>query len=354
LILAIIMLKLTYSFVEASSKPEYTWDACAHWTYPGKVIYELDRRGMNDVPGLLAKFPGHICHYPKFIPLAHYWLFSWMGEANDQWSKIFIPLSLLCLVGFFYSSLRYSRGSLEALFFVWFLLSGPLFLYHSTFSYADLTSGIYFSVGVIAFYRWLKEKHDVYFSLFSVFLALTTWIKLEGRPLYLIGLAVLAVYLWFDRDKRSEEKLVKITRYIAAYAVIGLPWQVFMIINKMGDPYVLEPHYNQIVSLLKDLYGNLFVDGSWGVIWFGIVAALLFFFKNLLKPGNRSLGLFLLGFHLLIPLIYMSFDMFAWSGAAINRQWLNIYPVAVFTLGCITPRFKELQLIRKTVYKKES
>ncbi|MBU0613838.1 hypothetical protein KJ766_00955, partial [Patescibacteria group bacterium] len=39
LLLVLIAIKLSYVFVEALSKPEYAWDACANWSLWGKRIF---------------------------------------------------------------------------------------------------------------------------------------------------------------------------------------------------------------------------------------------------------------------------------------------------------------------------
>jgi hypothetical protein len=341
-ILAVIALKMSYSFIETASKPEYSWDACAHWTYPGKVIYDLAQRGMSDIPTTLTRFPGHISHYPKLIPYMHYWLFSWMGQANDQWSKIFLPISLVCFVMIFYSSLRKYKSALETIFYVWLLLSAPLFLYHSTFGYADFTSSLFFSTGIIMFYRWLREKQEAYFYLFSIFIALTTWIKSEGLPLYLIGFTLLVVFLWSDYERSIRKKAIKVAQYLGAYIGIGLPWQLYLTVNQIRSTWNFEPHYDGFLNVISYIYSNLFFDGSWGLMWFAVVASCVLFYKSLLKKENRCLFLALMIFNGLFLFTYLSFDMYAMANAAINRNWLNIYPVAIFTMGCVVPRFAEL------------
>ncbi len=341
ILLVIIAIKMSYSLVEATSKPEYSWDAGSHWAYPGKVIYGLSQRGFGNIPDILIKFPDHVCHYPKFIPYMHYWLFSWMGQDNDQWSRIFFPMVLFCFAAIFYSIIRKNKGPIEALFFLWILLSGPLFIYHSTFGYADFTCSSYFSIGILMFYQWARDKKNIYFYLYSMFMSLTPWIKLEGRPLYLIGLMLLLIYLWRDYAQPPKDKLIKISQYLGAYIILALPWQLFLSLNKVAPLWNFELHLDYFFNLCASFYGNLFFDGSWGVVWIGIIAALIFFYKELFNCENKYLFFTLLLFHGLFFTTYLSFDMYLMSGAAINRQWLNIYPVAVFTVACITPHFED-------------
>jgi hypothetical protein len=341
-----IAFKISYSLIEACSKPEYSWDAAGNWTDHGKNFYYADKYRPQDMVSPLINTASS---YPKSISLMHYWLFSWMGQVNDQWSKIIFPLELVCLLIIFYYGLKPIRGQLGAAVFVYFLCSCPLLLYHATIGYADLTKTVYFSAGIIYFYRWLTTKQNNYFWFFAILLACVTWVKLEGKTLYAIGLALLVIYLWLESGEPLKNKLLYVVKYLSLFIFIGLPWQLFTkLMVQVPDPqsnfYFVFP---KIIELHQKIYSLMFLDGTWGLFWVIFAAGCLLFFKRQIGGKNIYLLLAVLLFYGNLLFIYLCFyraipDMVA----TFNRVLLPIYPVAVFNLGCVIPIFainKELK-----------
>jgi hypothetical protein len=339
LLLILIVIKLSYVFIEACSKPEYSWDASAFWTMDGKSYYYLNQ----EQPGQLLKYflmlSNYHPEYPKQMQLMHFWLFTWMGETNDQWSKIFFPISLGCFLVLFYTSLSKLRGNLGAVLFTYFLLSSPLFLYLSTVGYADLTLSVYFSLGIIFFYRWTREKQDVYFWLFSIFISLTSWIKLEGKPLAILGFVILLLYVWYNYNRSGKVILTKAGQYLSVLLVVALPWQLFIILNHLETRETLASHLEHFFDLHSQIYTKLFTQGSWGVCWIAAVAAVLLFYKRLFKKENVYLAITLLLFYVMVLFIFQfTYDGYSVFEVSFNRVWLAIYPVTMFMLSCIVPK----------------
>ncbi len=339
LLVILIIFKMSYAFIEACSKPEYTWDASAFWTMDGKSFFYLNQEQPGQIFKYFFMLPNYHPEYPKQIQLMHFWLFNWMGEPNDQWSKIIFPITLGCFLVLFHTSLTKLRGNLGAVLFTYFLFSSPLFLYLSTVGYADLTLSIYFSLGVIFFYRWTQEKQDVYFWLFSIFVSLTSWIKLEGKPLSILGFVILLLYAWNNYDRRGKVILTKALQYLAVLSVIALPWQIFITFNHLETREKLASHLEHFFELHSQIFTKLFAQGSWGVFWFAAVAAVLFFYKNLLKRENIYLATILLMFYGMVIFIFQfTDDGYSVFGVSFNRVWLSIYPVTVFMLSRIVPK----------------
>jgi len=330
-----LFIKISYSFIETCSKPEYSWDASGNWTGIGKNVYYAQKYRPDKVIGELR----HETSYPRGISLMHYWLFSWMGEANDQWSKIIFPIELLCLLIVFYYGLKPIRGQLGALVFTCFLSSAPLLLYHSTIGYADLTKTVYFAVGIIYFYRWLQTKQNSYFWFFALPLAFTTWIKMEGKTLYAIGLVLLLFYLWHSCKESLKTKIFHAGQYLFLFIIIGLPWQLFVMFNQLPDPQSkLHFVFSKFFEFHEKMYTLMFMEGSWGLFWVIAAAALLYFFKRQIIGKNLYLFITILLFYGNLLFIYLCFyESVGGMVATFNRVLLPIYPVAVFNLGCVVP-----------------
>jgi hypothetical protein len=339
LLLILIVIKLSYVFIEACSKPEYSWDASAFWTMDGKSFYYLNQ----EKPGQLLKYffmlPNYHPEYPKQIQIMHFWLFSWMGETNDQWSKIIFPISLGFFLILFYTSLREIRGNLGATMFTYFLFSSPLFLYLSTVGYADFTLSVYFSLGIIFFHRWTKKKQDVYFWLFSIFISLTSWVKLEGKPLSILGLVILLIYVYHNYNKSIRYIVTKVGQYLFILLIINLPWQLVVINNHIGTREKLASHLTHFFDLHSQIYIKLFSQGSWGIFWIAVVAAVLLYYKRLFKRENVYLAItFMLFYGIVLFIFQFTYDGYSVFEVSFNRVWLSVYPVTVFMLGCIVPK----------------
>ena len=333
----LLLLKISYVFVDACSKPECSWDACTHITKPGVYAYYVDTLQLATVPEMLKGIGGPVGYYPKMIPFMHYWLFSWMGQVNDQWSKIIFPLNLACLLMLFYCNLKITRGRGGALLFTCLLAGSNFLLHYATIGFADLTNGIYFSVGLFYFYRWIKERDDCYFWLVAIFLALTTWIKLEGKLYYLLGFSSLIIYLW---QERRDKIFFYLTKYLAAYVIIGLPWQLFVSLNGLATREVLAFKTQSLLPLQTNIGQILFFSGTWGLFGPGLLAVLFFFPWGALRK-NIYLFIILILFYLTVNFLYLGTeDALGIFWISFSRVWLAIYPFTLFLAGIIVPRFK--------------
>jgi hypothetical protein len=233
------------------------------------------------------------------------------------------------------------RGKLGAGFFSYFLLTSPFFLYDSTVGYADFTLSVYFSGGVILFYRWIHEKEEVYFWLFTIFIALTTWIKLEGKLLYLLGLILLLIYTWNNSNRSVKTIMTKVGQYLSVYAVIGLPWQLFVSSHHLETREKFGFYLPYFFDLHAQIYTKLFAQGSWGVFWIAAVAAALFFYKTLFKTKTVYLAISFLLFYGIVLFIYQfTDDGYGIFSTSFNRVWISVYPLTVFMIGCIVPRIR--------------
>lgn len=336
-LIVLMFCKISYLFVETCSKPEYSWDASGNWTGLGKNYFYAEKYRPDK---LYSELKNNVTGYPREISIMHYWLFWWMGEANDQWSKIIFPIELLCLLIVFYYGLKPVRGELGAVAFSYLLLSTPMFIYHSTIGYADLTKTVYFAVGIIYFYRWLQIRQNSYFWLFAIPMAFTTWIKAEGKILYAIGLILLLYYLWQDCKESLKSKLFFVGRYLLLFAIIGLPWQLFVTLNGLVDLQrgAIIFSYHRIFDFHKEMYTMMFMEGSWGVFWVMVAAVLLFCFKRQIKGENIYLLITIILFYGNLSFIFLfTLNPIYGISGVFNRVLLPIYPIVVFNLGCVLP-----------------
>jgi len=336
-LVTLLFCKISYVFIETCSKPEYAWDAAGNWLESGKNYYYAEKLRPDKILVELKKSP---VGYPRGLSIMHYWLFSWMEEVNDQWSKIIFPLELLCLLTLFYYGLKPIRGELGAIAFAYLLSSAPIFIYHATIGYADFTRTTYFAVGIIYFYRWLQTKQNSYFWYFAIPITLTTWIKVDSKIHYAIGLILLIIYLWRSCQESLRNKISYVGWYLSLFALIGLPWQIFVTLNGLQDlqSVAIGFSYDRLLYLHKEMYNMMFLEGSWGVFWIIVPAILLFFPRRQLTGQNIYLFITILLFCGNLLFVFLcTFNLNYGISGVFNRILLPIYPVVVFNLGCVLP-----------------
>ncbi|MFH1541817.1 MAG: hypothetical protein ABIE84_01860 [bacterium] len=342
LLLIGLLFKLSYVFVEAGSKPEYSWDASNFWTTSAKAFHYFDRDYPAQALQGVLNLKSHD-DYPRQMALSQAWLYDYLGEANDQMGKLLFPVTLVAFLFFFYAQVKKERAGPIALFFCYFLLSAPLFVYLATVGYADFTIAVYFSVGILCFYRWIREKKLPYFWLFSIFIALTLWIKIEGKLWLLLGLILLIVYLYRDYGRSIKEAALKVGQYLSAYLIISFPWQIVIWAYRLEARGEFTSNLGHFSEMQSFIYNSLFVQGSWGLFWFAATAALLVGWHKLINRQNIYLLLTIIMFYGALLFIYL-FTGDGWDSMVVsfNRVLLSLYPVMVFTLAVVLPDLNEL------------
>jgi|GEM_PF-1727200 hypothetical protein len=336
-IVTLLFCKISYVFIETCSKPEYAWDAAGNWLESGKNYFYAEQFKPDKILVELKKCP---VGYPRGLSIMHYWLFAWMGTVNDQCSKIIFPLEFLCLLIIVYYNLKPIRGELGAIAFVYLLASTPFFIYHATIGYADFTRTTYFAVGIIYFYRWLRTRQNSFFWFFAIPVTLTTWIKIDSKIHYVIGLVLLLFYLWRNCQEPLKNKIIYIGNYCLLFVLIGLPWQLFVSLNQLLDLQHVEIgfiSYDRIIFVHREMYNMMYIEGSWGVFWMMVTVGLLCFFKRQITKENIYLLITILLFYGgLLSIFLLTFLNYGINGV-FNRVLLPLYPIVVFNLGCVLP-----------------
>jgi hypothetical protein len=341
LLLLAIAGKVGYVFFEALIKPVVAWDAWANWALKAKIFF------LDPVPlvSYFGNYRAGLADYPLHLPLLESWLYTCLGEWNDQLVKIIFPLYFLSLLILFYYVLRRIAPRLNSLLFTFLLSSLPFLVYHATIEYADFPLALYYTFTLFLLYLWAEKSDQGCFFCSSILAGLLPLVKKEGQVDLLIILLLLAVILWSKRSALAEKAKAFIS-YALFPALLYLPWLIFSKLLRLEGVGVQTPHLisfqvllDRASNIIAVFYNKMFLGGNWNMLWLLLCLALILNFRPVwsskLKFILLSLGLNL-AFLIAIYLFTDSYT-FLLEGTTLNRNMLILMPsVVLLTAGAFT------------------
>ena len=166
--------------------------------------------------------------YPPFVPL----LFTYLIAFDAGFLKIIFPLMYLCLNIIFYSRvLLLTENNKMACLFTLVLATTPYFWWHGTLPFLDLTTAVFYSIGTLYWYFWIKNKMEgdaensegVSYALVSgVFLGLAAWTRIEFL-LYDLVPVFLTLYV-FSRYPEKNESQKSLKHFFLSLLLLPSIW----------------------------------------------------------------------------------------------------------------------------------
>lgn len=333
ILLGIILFKLVTIFYLALDKPITDWDAWANWSLRAKVFYFEKGIPLNQNAPYYLGGGGHI-NYPLQIPILEAWVYTTIGQWNDQVVKVIFPLYCTFFLLFLYSFLSQRIGSTKALLFSFLFITLPFVSYHAASAYVDLPVGIYVGVATMLLWTYFLKRQIVYMILFSLVFSFAGWIKNEGLLLFIITSFFLLCILLWEKFRENENYTSKKT--IAACAVgiiVLLPWILFKLIFGLGISnfgenevfsHILTVHYEILPILLKNFTTSANFSLLLPLFLFGILA----YWKDLSKEKLFYfvlLNIMYLITYLGVYLLTQNY-LFILDGTIFQRNLLTIIP----------------------------
>jgi len=280
--------------IHGSSTPTNADDALELRAYTPVLIYE---NNFTENANFLILQNGF---WNSFVTV----LFWHIGGGVDQFYVNYTILTSL----FFFLSLLYlvpaTRGnSKHGLYNVFLVLSMPLFIYHSTITYADIRLAMPFALGFLFFSFYVRDLDNKDLNTSIVFFIITCLVKSKGLIMGITGLTVCMAYSIFVMVRNKKISVKRVTLY--ALLIITLSASVFL----QGKYYVplsevlanLPERFTSssademgIVALQSLVYGgqadsfsspliikfwhfftSLFYSGNFGILFYVLSAAVL-------------------------------------------------------------------------------
>jgi hypothetical protein len=307
------------------------WDSLAVWALKGKVIAET---------GTLAALPKTGWpFYPLNISLQMAVLYLLGGDL----SQAIFPMYLVSLAALLIASLRVRFGWTLALACALFLVATPIVQFQSTIAYADLPFAFYYIASAIYLYRFLTDRKRAWLVVSAVLVGLAAWTRTEGPMYFAINLVVLLV---FARPFKGTVKQASL--YAAIFVALWLPWTIWTRVANYGDYFGFAPigiadaatgrlDTTRLGAILSYLGQRVFAMQDWGLLWIGLILALVLAFRTW-RTHAPLIALIALNVLAVIYTYYVataqsSFDVNWWLTTGFDRITLHWIPLSVFLLG---------------------
>lgn len=334
-----VVLKVLYSFFEATVKPVTAWDSFVFHLLKSKAFYIA--KAVN--PKIFDYIGGGV-GYPLNIPLNVSWIYECIGTWNDAIGQIVFPMFLLCLVVIFYCSLMRYASRLQALAGIFILVSLPLPFFHSTISYLDLPVAVYSACAAIFLYNYLRSGNPRYVLLASVLSGIGIWTKNEGQMYFAINAVIFGIFMLMENPDKPKKIAALLAQYVLIPPIVFfLPWTLFKSLNYIAFSLQLgrAEHINyleRVVPVFNVCFQKLFIDGNWNIFWFIFVLVVIFRFPSIIKERSSLLLAIILSNVLFYYIYYLtaSSGIYGWvfDGTLICRNFISFTVLAVFLVSC--------------------
>lgn len=247
--------------LSGSVLPTFHYDSTTNWSMRSKVSYFRAELVFDNQNGLLEK--------PQYPVLFHALQITAM-QLQSQWNDmaangvtllLSISLFLLIYILLHEVNLPYAIVTFSL------LLGLPLITMHMAQGYADLLLIGFSLVSLLMFIRYMQTKSGAYLLLSSVCVSAGVWTKSEGLIFCLIPWLVMAG-MYCYKNKTSWRPMLP-------GVLLSLLWPLFALVHNLQ----LTPHGSSdtVIEIssapLLGMLSALFVTGSFGIAWYGIILA---------------------------------------------------------------------------------
>ncbi|MBL7158811.1 MAG: hypothetical protein ISS91_04820 [Candidatus Omnitrophica bacterium] len=340
-LLLLITLLVAYAFFRALDKPIEAYDAVSIYGLKSKMLYLAGGVRNNFFNIIATRFQGAHPDYPLLVPMSEVCVYSLLGRFDDIAVKIIFPLFYLSFLVVFYASVkRITEKALPALLFTFCLASVKQFADYATIGVADLTLGIYFGIGVIYLYLWLREGRALFLFTSSLAAILCVWTKNEGVLLAGIIIAILVMSCLRLR-KRSVAHLLYSASGAAIIILTIFAWEFFKrekgLKNEnfnlsMITAKSLVTGLKKLPPIIYEYQKHFFGFKKWNIVW--IAAACTFFanFRKAFTPNIKYITILLIicaaGYGVMY--IFSAVEIRFFLSKTGSRFLLHILPAVMF------------------------
>jgi hypothetical protein len=348
--LILLILKIALTFSLTIIKPEQTWDALERYGVIAKAAY---------FEGINTEFVrGFIENVPPIISLAQTYIFITIGKWYELLGKAIFPLFYLSLLFVFYANLRKYVSVNLGIIFTGFLGFLPFISYHATSGYYDLPQCFFYTISVIYLLRYIVSREDEAFKISLIFTLFNILIKRWGPYLFLVNMVLLAIAC-FDSNFIKKDKqipLKKLALFIIIPLILSFPWYYFVgshpffafsaaggllettVEKSEAMPFLPSGGINKITVAFKQIYDRFFFRDTWNLLYFALIASMIFNFKQLFK---RQYFYIFIAILLNVAIIYFYFisspQAFKWllDGTVLNRVAMYHVPLVLYFIALL-------------------
>ena len=320
-------LRFVLLLAEVLWRPLYPWDAWTQWATKARVWFELKTMApfVTASDWLQAMTPGVYFdaapHYPATVPLTQVWAATLLGRWDDALVNLPWWLTGVAFGFALYGFLAQQRfGALTALLGTWLALSLPILNVHIALAgYADLAMATYFTVAVLASFRWIRTRDWADAGLALLLLSACVVIKNPGKIWVLTLLPGLIAALLPRYGLRVA------TACLGGAAVLAV---IFARSELIVLGYRLHLEFTLPWRALVDAY---FAFGNWHLLWYGAIAVAILGWRQLLSRDLAPFTVVIAAglMFLLFGFAFSNASMWVEDQSTVNRATLPLAPLIV-------------------------
>jgi hypothetical protein len=365
---AIVGVQVLFALISGPSLPVNGWDAWAGWFFRGSVFYIAK----NVSPAFLTDvtMPIHLqADYPLSIPLSITWVYTCLGQVDDQLVKILWPIQYFSLLVTFYFFAKELASQIHALFFTAFASLVPILMIHGgglspkmTFAglytsnfvgYADLPLAVTFLAAGGFLSLGLMRREASFFTGAVFFAGLAAWTKNEGMT-FAIATIVLVVFCGFFARILSWKRGLSLVAFLG---LMMIPWILYKKFFSLQNEYVENFSFELFTSRLANLSTVLFwvIKGiarpfefyNW--TWYLYLFLLVRNVRRFFSPGSFCLNvllIFQLGSYILVYLVTPR-DLEWHIKTSLDRLVLHLVPLALLISAINFSQLTDVPLVSK-------
>jgi len=317
------------------------WDGLQNWEIKARYAYA----NAGVIPGDYLRDAGRgFTHpeYPLAIPFTELWVYFWLGDTNQFWTKTVFPLfygaGVVLLVAI---STRLTGKSWPGLITSILLFFVPQISTEggsAVVGYADFPLSVFYLATIGYLLCAVGSDHAAYFRIYGACLTLLPWVKSEGAILWLV--AALCGVLLILMKKKSARCLLALAPGLAV--IVG--WRFYLgamhaVSSSDFTPVTLTTllsNIHRLGPIMSMLFSEFTRLETWSLFWLLVaVAGTLHFCRH------RDLRSVVLAIAFLGPISIYSFayifsswpDYISHVGLSISRLLMHIAPLCCLILS---------------------
>jgi len=288
-LLILIVIQIIFVSLSLMIKPVSGWDSWAIYSLFGKAYYMEGSAFINTLGTMVQR---------QHNALAQAWTFVCIGQWNEILGKMNFCVYYAALIAIFYFAVRRFSPRLTSLLATYMLSTLPFLVYHATLEYSDLLMSIYLFIGIYLMFLWFEKRNTRHIALSAFFLLSTLIIKKESFfHLAIILIIFLAtVFTAKFKDYKNIKKVRTASIYLFAAGMIFALIRFFMLPYD-GTKMSSAIEFSRLWPMISVFYDYVFVRSNWSIIFFMLIALLIFKGRKLREGYNLNLlGLIILEF----------------------------------------------------------
>jgi len=304
-VIAYCIIVITVIIVQGVSTPSNADDALRLRAYTPVLAYD---NAAGETANSLVFQNGP---WPTFTTILFWHI---LGDVDHFYINYTIVTSFFFFIALLFISPVLQGEPGRALYNVFLVLSLPLFIYHSTITYADARLAYVFALGFMFFSRYARNSDSKDLKITILFFTLACFIKDKGEILGITGLVVTGIFALYD-GYRNKNKINLNT------ACFLLPFVIYFLVKNFNVDYI--SHYFTLISgAAEKLIETVLLAAPEQISGESVDYSLG---HGLLSSGNFGIIFYILIFNIVFNIKYIFHKKLVWEFLLLATIAFEIY-----------------------------